>query len=116
MKNVVLYASKYQHSFQYAQWISEALGWELISLDDIKRSDIVSYNHVIFGSGVYMGKMNQIKKVLRWFKDKSIIIYSTAGNLNDEAQIQVIKDRNFTQEQLAFHHFFYLPVALILPR
>ena len=56
-----------------------------------------------------MGKMNQVKKVLKWFQDKPIIIFACAGNLNVERDIEEIKKANFTLEQLKYHHFFYLP-------
>src|SRR6056297_609172 len=56
-----------------------------------------------------MGKMNKIKKVLKWFKEKPIIIFACAGNNNVEKDINDIKNNNFNEEQLAFHKFFYLP-------
>jgi len=94
---------------QYATWISEELNWELRDFKEFKKSDIKNYQNIIFGSGVYMGKMNQIKKVLKWFNTKPIIIFACAGNNNVQSEIDVIKNNNFTLEQLAFHHFFYLP-------
>jgi len=56
-----------------------------------------------------MGKMNKLKKALNWFKDKPIIIYACAGNNNVEKDIEHIKNTNFTEQQIAFHKFFYLP-------
>jgi len=109
MKNIVLYQSKYGHSLQYATWISETLNWELREFKQFKKSEIKNYQHIIFGSGVFIGKMNQIKKVLTWFQDKPIIIFACAGNNNVQSDIDDIKKANFTQEQLTFHHFFYLP-------
>ncbi|MEA5017197.1 MAG: flavodoxin domain-containing protein [Erysipelotrichaceae bacterium] len=109
MKNIVLYQSKYGNTYQYAKWIAEDLGWEIIEFSKFSKSDIKNYQNIIFGSGVYMGKMNKITKVLKWFKDKPIIIFACAGNNNVEKDINDIKNRNFTAEQLKFHHFFYLP-------
>ncbi|MFA7127296.1 MAG: flavodoxin domain-containing protein [Bacilli bacterium] len=109
MKNIVLYQSKYGNSFQYASWIAENLGWELCDLSHFKKNQINDYNHIIFGSGVYMGKMNKIKKILRWFKNKPIIIFACAGNNNVQKEIDDIKKQNFTDQQLKQHHFFYLP-------
>ena len=56
-----------------------------------------------------MGKMNKIKKVLKWFKDKPIIIFACAGNNNVKEYIDDIKSQNFNTNQLSFHKFFYLP-------
>jgi len=109
MKNIVLYKSKYGNSLQYASWIAEDLGWEIRDFSKFKKSEIKNYQNIIFGSGVYMGKMNKIKKVLNWFKEKPIIIFACAGNNNVEKDINDIKTNNFTEDQLAFHKFFYLP-------
>lgn len=109
MKNIVLYKSRYGNTFQYATWISELLHWEIRDLSEFRKEDIKDYQNIIFGTGVYMGKMNQIKKVLRWFEDKSIIIFACAGNDNVSKEIEVIKKKNFADEQLLFHKFFYMP-------
>nr|WP_319215866.1 flavodoxin domain-containing protein [uncultured Trichococcus sp.] len=109
MKNIVLYKSRYGNTFQYVTWIAEALHWEIRDFSEFKKEEINEYQNIIFGTGVYMGKMNQIKKVLKWFEDKPIIIFACAGNNNVREDIEVIKRNNFTEEQLAFHNFFYLP-------
>lgn len=109
MRNIVLYKSKYGNTLQYATWIAEELGWELRDLSHFKQSEIPNYQHVIFGCGVYMGRMNQLSKVLRWYKHQPIILFACAGNLNVVEEIETIQARNLTQEQRAFHHFFYLP-------
>lgn len=109
MKNIVLYKSKYGNTLQYATWISEELNWELRDFSKFKKSEIKNYQNIIFGSGVYMGKMNQIKKVLNWFDNKPIIIFACAGNDNVQKDIEVIKANNFNEKQLNFHKFFYLP-------
>ena len=109
MNNIVLYKSKYGNTLQYATWLSESLHFELRDFKDFKKREIKNYQTIIFGSGVYMGKLNKVKKVLKWFQDKPIIIFACAGNLNVERDIEEIKKANFTLEQLKYHHFFYLP-------
>ncbi len=109
MNNIVLYKSKYGNTLQYATWIAEELGWELRDFSHFKKSEIHNYQHVIFGSGVYMGRMNQLSKVLRWFQQQPIIIFACAGHLNNTAEIERLKMRNLTSAQLSFHQFFYLP-------
>ncbi len=74
-----------------------------------KKAEIKNYDIIVFGSGVYVGKMNKIKKVLEWFKEKPIIIFACGGNNNVEKDINDIKINNFSENQLAFHTFFYLP-------
>jgi flavodoxin len=116
MKNIVLYKSRYGNTFQYATWIAEALHWEIRELSEFKKEEINEYQNIIFGTGVYMGKMNQIKKVLKWFEDKPIIIFACAGNNNVREDIEVIKRNNFTEEQLVFHNFFICLEVLIFQK
>ena len=109
MRNIVLYKSKYGNTFQYATWIAEELNWEIKDFSKFKKAEIKNYDIIVFGSGVYVGKMNKIKKVLEWFKEKPIIIFACGGNNNVEKDINDIKINNFSENQLAFHTFFYLP-------
>lgn len=109
MKNIVLYKSRYGNTKQYATWIAEELGWELRDFSEFRKSEISDYQNIIFGSGVYMGRMNGMRKVLKWFKDKPILIFACAGNNNVEKDIEDIRRSNFTKEQLSFHRFFYVP-------
>lgn len=109
MKNIVLYKSKYGNTHQYASWIAEELDWELRDFSEFKKKEIRNYQKIIFGGGVYMGKISRKSQVLEWFKDKPIIIFACGGNNNVEKDINDIKRNNFTEEQLDFHEFFYLP-------
>lgn len=109
MKSIVLYKSKYGNTLQYAKWIGEALDCEVRDFNDFKRKEIDQYETIVFGSGVYMGKFNQIDKVLKMFKSKPITIFACAGHLFDQSEIEKLKERHFTKEQLSFHQFFYLP-------
>lgn len=81
----------------------------LRDFSSFKKTEIHDYENVIFGSGIYMRKMRGIRKVLDWFKDKPIMIFACGGNNNVEKDIEVIRKDNFTEEQLSFHLFFYVP-------
>lgn len=109
MKGIVLYKSKYGHTYTYAKWIQEALGFELRDFSKFKQKEIPNYETIIFGSGVYIGKMNQIKKVLQMFSSKSIVIFACGGHPGVEKEIAVLKETNFTEADLQKHVFFYLP-------
>lgn len=109
MKNIVLYKSKYGNTRQYSTWIAEELGWELRDFSNFRKREIPNYDRVVFGTGVYMGRMNMLKKVLRWFRGKSLILFACAGNNNVPKDIEDIKKNNFTKDDLSLHHFFYLP-------
>lgn len=109
MNSIVLYKSKYGNTLQYAKWIGEALNCEVRDFKYFKIKEIKNYQNIVFGSGVYMGKLNQIRKVLKMFASKPIVIFACAGHLFDQNEIHKLKTNHFTQNQLSFHQFFYLP-------
>ncbi len=109
MKNIVLFKSKYGNTKQYATWIANDLGWEIRDFSDFKKAEIDNYDKIVFGTGVYIGKMNKIKKALKYFAKKPIIIFACAGNPGTEKEIDDIKKNNFKHDELSFHKFFYLP-------
>lgn len=109
MKNIVLYKSKYGNTLQYAKWIAETLDWELRDFSAFRKSEVQAYDNIIFGTAVYIGRMNKLKKALRLFKDKPITIFCSGGNPGLEPEINDIKTNNFKHNELEFHKFFYLP-------
>lgn len=109
MKGVVLYKSRYGHSSLYAKWIAEELDFELKELSSFKKKEINEYQTIIFGSGVYMNRLNAIKYVLKMFQTKPIIIFACAGNDNVQSEIDHIVQSNFSKQEITFHTFFYLP-------
>lgn len=109
MKGIILYKSRYGNTKQYAEWLAQDLDFEVRDFSKFKKSEIDNYDQIVFGSGVYMSKMDKIKKVLKMFKDKPIIIFACAGNAGVEKEIEDIKMNNFKNNELAFHQFFYLP-------
>jgi menaquinone-dependent protoporphyrinogen IX oxidase len=112
MKGIVVYKSKYGHTLRYATWISEALDWDLRELSDFKKREVKDYDHVLFGTGVYINRMKGIKRVKRLFQKKPIIIFACGGNAGVEEEIERIKKRNLTKDEQDFHTFFYLPGGL----
>ncbi len=109
MKGIILFKSRYGNTRQYAKWLAEDLNFELRDFSKFKKKEIANYDQIIFGSGVYMNKMDKIQKVLKMFRDKPIVIFSCAGNPGIEKEIEDIKMYNFHHDELSFHHFFYLP-------
>lgn len=53
--------------------------------------------------------MSKIKKILKWFANKPIIIFACAGNNNVQKDIDDIIKNNFNEAQMKMHKFFYLP-------
>ncbi|NCU33664.1 MAG: hypothetical protein EOM23_12200 [Candidatus Moranbacteria bacterium] len=53
--------------------------------------------------------MNQLTKALRMFKDRRIILFACAGNKGVQKDIDDIIKKNFKNNELSIHQFFYLP-------
>ncbi len=68
MKGLVIYSSKYGSTQQYADYISLALSIPIENAGNIHASGLASYDYLVIGSPVYIGKL-LIKKWLKAGKD-----------------------------------------------
>ncbi len=65
MKLAVIYASKYGSTKDYATWIAQALDAPLFQGSALKGPDLAQYDLVIYGGGLYGGKINGIELVTK---------------------------------------------------
>ena len=80
MNAIVLYKSKYGSTKAYAQWIAEELGCEAKEAKGVKVSDLLSYDTIIYGGGLYAENIagaSLITKNIEKLKDKKLIVYTT---------------------------------------
>ena len=64
MKNIaVIYKSKYGTTKQYAKWIAEELGASLFEASSINPSQLMTYDVVVYGGGLYAGGIIGVKLV-----------------------------------------------------
>lgn len=106
MNNIaVVYKSKYGNSKTYAEWIANGLEADIYNRDDIKSKDLEKYETIIYGAGLYGGKiagMDFINKGEKVFKDKNLIVFACGlSEVNEEGScrdIEVIKDKIFMGE------------------
>ena len=80
MNAVVVYKSKYGSTKQYAQWISKELEAPCIENKSLKGTDLLKYDTIIYGGGLYAEVINGItliNKNLDLLKDKKIAVFST---------------------------------------
>lgn len=75
--SVVLYKSKYGFSKRYAEWIANELKCDIF---EVSKFDFNSdYKTIIFGGGLYAGKLSGIDILIKNFekiKDKNIIVFT----------------------------------------
>ena len=52
-KGIILYKSKYGATKKYAQWLQELTGYECIETKKANIKEILKYDVIILGGGVY---------------------------------------------------------------
>lgn len=105
MKTIVVYRSKYGSTKKYAEWISEALGCEMIEFKEAKIEDLMKYDTIIYGGGLYAEVINGvylITKNMDKLKDKKIAVYLTGITplKYREYYDKLVIEKNFKPEML----------------
>lgn len=113
---VVVYRSKYGHTRQYAEWLAAKRDCEVVPLNKLRRKQIEAHDTVIFGTGVYLGKMKGLKKVLRRCKDKTLVLFACGGSIDDPAHEAIIVRQNLNGIEHPNLTFFYVPGGIDLSK
>ena len=105
MNAIVLYKSKYGSTKQYAEWIADELGCDVKDAKGIKINDILDYDTIIYGGGLYAEIINgvsAITKNIEKLDGKKIAIFSTGITPIDcrEYYDKLVVEKNFTEEML----------------
>lgn len=80
MKTIVIYKSKYGSTKTYAEWIAEELCCEAKESKGIKVDDLLEYETIIYGGGLYaevIAGVSLLTKNIDKLKGKKLIVYST---------------------------------------
>lgn len=115
MKTLVIYCSQTGFTAQYAQWIAQALGANLVSLAEAKRTDTAPYNAIVFGSWVRAGgvsKLGWFKGHLTQWRDKKLVVFCVGASPMDSPDIAPALRRTFSGPQWKGVQAFYCPGGL----
>jgi len=80
MNTIVIYRSKYGSTKQYAEWIAEELGCEARDAKGMKVSDLLPYDTIICGGGLYaevIAGVSLITKNYDILSEKNLVVFST---------------------------------------
>ncbi len=100
MSTIVIYKTKYGSTKQYAEWIAEDLGCDAVDAKNVKVDDLLGYDTIIYGGGLYAEVINGVSLITRnieKLRDKKIIVYTTGITPSDVREYydgEVI-DKNF---------------------
>ena len=80
MNAIVVYKSKYGSTKTYAEWIAEELSCDIADAKTIKVDDLLKYDTIIYGGGLYAEIINGVYLITKNYeklKDKKLIVYTT---------------------------------------
>lgn len=110
-KIVVVYRSKSGFTQKYAEWLAKALDADLRQGKKTKLADILPYDTIIYGGGLYAVGINGIKLITNNYsklKDKKLVVFCTGASPTRAQVIDEVKNRNFTAEHQQKIKFFML--------
>lgn len=96
MKGLIIYATCYGSTKQYADWIIEETGYEAKSYKDVTDEELSAYDKIVIGSWVLANKLflsKWIEEKKELLKNKEVVFYSVSGaDPNDKSIAKVFKD------------------------
>ena len=113
MNAIVLYKSKYGATKLYAEWIAEELKCEAKNAKGVKIDDLLSYDTIVYGGGLYAEVINGISlitKNIEKLDSKRIYVFTTAITPLDcrayyEGEVLEKNFKNFPLEKIKIYNF-----------
>ena len=110
MKTVVVYKSTTGYTKKYADWISSELNADIYEHSKIHSKKLCTYDTIIYGGSLHAVGIIGAKLItnnLNILKNKKLIVFATGASPFREKTILEIKNKNFTQEEQEYIHFYY---------
>lgn len=110
-KTVVVYRSSTGFTKNYATWLSEELKCNLLQGKKTKVTDLLQYDTIIYGGGIYASGLSGVKLITKNFeqlKDKKIIIFAVGASPVREGSTKEIRIANIPVHMDNKIKFFYL--------
>lgn len=97
MNGIILYQSKYGATKKYADWISEETGFSCVETKKAVINDILNYDIIIFGGGLYasgIAGLSFLKKNIKQLSNKKLIVFCCGASPYEENAFQQIRSHN----------------------
>jgi menaquinone-dependent protoporphyrinogen IX oxidase len=110
-KTAVIYQSTYGTTRTYAEQIAQELGADLIECKKIRISELIGYDTIIFGGGIYAGRIagsGLLRKNYEKLSDKHLVVFSVGFTPQARADIlDKVRNSSFEANQLKNIRFFH---------
>jgi menaquinone-dependent protoporphyrinogen IX oxidase len=99
MKNgIILYKSKYGATKKYAKWLAETLGFDCMENKNIGIKNILQYDTIILGGGIYasgIAGLSFLERHIDKIAGKKIIVYCVGASPYEQEAFAEIYKHNF---------------------
>ena len=121
MNNIIIYASNYGATKDYANKLALELDANIINIKDVNPKYLDAYDLIVIGSGLYASGLNESKKILKILKmykdsNKKFIIFTVGiadpENINTVKAINKLMVMAYPSEVCAEYKLFNLRGAL----
>lgn len=112
MKTIVIYTSQTGFTKRYSQWIAEASGADCLELSAAKKTDLSSYEAIVYGGWACAGGISKIgwfKGNMDKWKGKKLAVFCVGGSPADSPDIDTALKQNFTEAEREKVKVFYCP-------
>lgn len=99
MKTIVVYTSQTGFTQRYAEWISEAIGADLITVKEAKGETFKDYDAIVFGGWACAGtisKLNWFKSNMDRWEDKKLVAFCVGGSPIENPDVEVALNNCFS--------------------
>jgi menaquinone-dependent protoporphyrinogen IX oxidase len=107
---IVIYKSKTGFAKKYAEWIAEALQCDIKENVKLSLEDIIHYDTIIYGGGLYAVGINGVSLIKNNFdalKNINLIVFATGATPPRDEDLKKVWEMNFNEEQRQRIKMFY---------
>lgn len=113
MKTIVVYRSKYGYTKKYAEWLAESLGCDI--KENASLADIAGYDVIIFGGGIYAGRINGIKLIAKNYgklAGKKLVLFAAGSGAGRADELEAFWEKALDKTVRENVPHFYLRSGL----
>ena len=107
-KIAIIYKSHYGATKQYAEWIAEALDASLFEMSQVKPPQLMDYDVVVYGGGLYAGGINGAKLVAKNPCKQTLVVFTVGLADPETTDFSDIVTKSLSQKVASQSKVFHL--------